>query len=452
MSAFDVDFFVIGGGSGGVRAARIAARHGASVALAEEYRMGGTCVIRGCVPKKLMVYAASFAQSISDARGFGWEVAPPRFNWGVFRGKMLAELDRLEGIYRANLDRSGVAIHDCRASVAGPHEVRLASGETIRARHILIATGGRPFVPDIPGAELGITSNDIFHLDALPKRIVFFGAGYIGCEFACVLRALGSEVHIVNRSEGILRGFDEDIRDQVREEMAARGIRFHFGATPQGLSRDADGITAILSDGSTITADQIVFATGRVPNVEGLGLETLGIGQKPNGAIDVDSWSQTAIPSIFAIGDVTDRIQLTPVAIREGHALADTLFAGAQSRADHDLVASAVFTRPEAGTVGLTETEARTTHDVAIYRTRFRPMYAAFAGQDSRMMMKIVVDKTTDKVLGVHLVGDGAGELIQAVAIAVKMGATKAQFDATVAVHPTAAEELVTLRDPIESA
>ncbi len=439
------DLFVIGGGSGGVRAARIAAGHGAKVGLAEEFRMGGTCVIRGCVPKKLLVYASEFSHSFDLARGYGWSFDDPVFDWAKLSAARATEITRLEGAYRRNLEASGATIFDQRATIAGTHEIKLADGTQIQANHILIATGGRPFVPDVPGRELAITSNEVFDLKTMPKRIAIVGGGYIASEFAGIFNGLGVETHQIYRGDMILRGFDEDLRAHVAEAMVASGINLHLKTDVAQISKGQ----VTLSDGSTLAADQVLYATGRVPNVEGLGLETAGVSQKPNGAIAVDSWSQSNVPSIFAVGDVTDRLQLTPVAIREGHAFADTLFGDKPWRADHETVPTAVFTQPEIGTVGLTETQARETHEIDIYRTSFTPMKDSFAGGGPKMLMKLVVDKATDQVLGAHIAGHGSGELIQAVGIAVKLGATKAQFDATVAVHPTAAEELVTMRQPI---
>ena len=449
--AFDYDLFVIGGGSGGVRAARIAAQHGAQVALAEEYRMGGTCVIRGCVPKKLMVYASRFPEVFSDAAGYGWSTGEAAFDWTRFRDAMHAELTRLEGIYRRNLGAAGVEIFDARATVSGTHDITLSTGQTLSAKHILVATGGAPFVPDLPGRELAITSNEVFHLDKRPKSMIIVGGGFIASEFAGVFNGLGVDVRQVYRSAQILRGFDDDIRNHVHDQMREKGVNIDLNSDVQSLEKNGDSIRAVMKDGATHDVDVVLYATGRKPNTDGLGLAALGVDLKPNGAIVVDGWSQTSVPSIYAVGDVTDRINLTPVAIREGHAFADTVFGGKEVRPDHIDVASAVFTQPQVGTVGMTEAEARAAHDVDIYRTSFGAMYHSFAGNGEKMLMKLVVDKATDRVLGVHIVGDAAAEMIQMAAIAVKMGATKAQFDATVAVHPTAAEELVTMRDPVAS-
>ena len=453
--AFDVDLFVIGGGSGGVRAARIAAAEGgATVALAEESRMGGTCVIRGCVPKKLMVFASAFPRAMEDARAYGWEVSTGGFDWHGFRAKLQAELGRLEGAYRANLDRAGVAIHDTRAVVADPHTVRLADGTTLRARHILLATGGRPFLPEKWRAlrEAGapvLVSDDIFDLPDLPGSILIVGGGYIACEFACILQGLGVEVTQIYRGAQILRGFDGEARGHLAELMRDQGIALHVGTDLLELAQAPGGVRAKTTDGRERSYGAVLFATGRVPNTDGLGLAEAGVRLGRRGEVTVDEWSQTSVPSIYAVGDVTDRIALTPVAIREGHAFADTVFGAKPTRADHDLVASAVFTRPELGSVGLTEEEARAQGPVEVYATSFRAMHVAFAGRSERVMMKLIVAQESRRVLGCHIIADGAGEMIQLAAIAIKMGATKEDFDRTVAVHPTMAEELVTLRSPV---
>lgn len=447
---FDYDLFVIGGGSGGVRAARIAASEGkAKVGLAEQDRMGGTCVIRGCVPKKLMVYASGYPGLMRDARAFGWEVEAGGLDWGRFHGQLAIELDRLEAAYRGGLKSAGVEVHDTRAVVSDAHTVRLAGGQQFRARHILIATGGRPFVPDIPGAELAITSNEVFHLPALPRRMLVVGGGYIACEFACIMNGLGVDVAQYYRGAQILRGFDDEARGHVASAMIANGVAIHCGTDVTALEKIPGGIRAVASDGTTRAFDAVMYATGRQPNSAGLGLEALGVGLSRAGAIVVDDYSQTAVPSIFAVGDVTDRINLTPVAIREGHAFADTVFGGRPTRADHDLVASAVFTQPELGTVGLSEQAAAAQEPIEVYAAAFRPMQSMFAGRADRALMKLVVSQATRRVLGCHIVAPGAGEMIQLAAIAIRMGATKEDFDRTVAVHPTMAEELVTLRQPV---
>ena len=448
MAEFDYDLFVIGGGSGGVRAGRIAAQYGAKVGLAEEYRMGGTCVIRGCVPKKLMVYASSYADILEDAKGYGWTIGDTSFDWATFLAAKDKEIDRLEAIYRKNLGGAGVTSFDARAKLSGTHEVTLSTGEVFSAKHILIAVGGTPFVPDIPGSERIITSNEVFNLKALPNRIAMVGGGYIACEFACIFAGMGAKVDLLYRGEQILRGFDNTVRDHVAHEMRERGITIHLGSDVERIE-GSDEIQVVTKDGKTLTVDQICYATGRIPNTKDLGLEEVGVPMKPNGAIVVDEWSQTAIPSIYAVGDVTDRIALTPVAIREGHAFADTVFGAKPTKADHDCVASAVFTQPEIGTVGLTEEEAREHHKVEIYQSAFRAMIHILPDRQEKMLMKLIVDAETRRVLGVHIVGHGAGEMIQMAGIAVKMKATKEDFDATVAVHPTAAEELVTMRTPL---
>ncbi len=448
--AFDVDLFVIGGGSGGVRAARIAsAEGGAKVALAEESRMGGTCVIRGCVPKKLMVNASALGGAIADAAAYGWQVSAGGFDWPHFRAALEAELNRLEAAYRSTLTNAGVTIHDSRAVVEDAHAVRLASGERMTAKHILIATGGRPFVPDIPGADLAVTSNEMFHLPALPRRALVVGGGYIASEFACILNGLGVEVVQYYRGPQILRGFDDEARDHVAAAMQTAGVAIRCNTGVTRLEKVSGGIRAHATDGSARDFDLVLYATGRVPNSAGLGLEAQGVRIGPRGQVEVDGYSQTSVPSIFAVGDVTDRVNLTPVAIREGHAFADTVFLGRPTKADHELIASAVFTQPELGAVGLTEEEARAAGPVEVYAATFRPMKTLFAGRQDRMLMKLVVAADSRRVLGCHIVGDGAGELIQLAAVAIRMGATKEDFDRTVAVHPTVAEELVTMRKPV---
>lgn len=448
MADFDLDLFVIGGGSGGVRAGRIAAKYGARVAVAEEFRYGGTCVIRGCVPKKLLVYASAFAETFADAAGFGWTLAKPVFDWAALIAAKDREITRLEAAYARNLGAAGAEVLHQRARVIDPHTVELADGSRRTARHILIATGGTPFVPDIPGGRLALTSNDIFDLAQLPKSIVIVGGGYIACEFAGILNGLGVAVTQIYRGDQILRGFDDDVRAHVAGEMRAKGVDLRLGLDVAEILGVPGDLDVRLSCGTVLPVAQVLMATGRVPNTKGLGLEAAGVRLDPNGAVAVDAWSQSSVPSIYAVGDVTDRLALTPVAIREGHAFADTVFGAKPTRADHALVATAVFTQPEIGTIGLSETQARALGPVTIYRSTFRPMAYILAGRDSRMLMKLVVDATTDRVLGVHIVGAGAGEMIQMAAIAVKMGATKADFDRTVAVHPTAAEEMVTMREP----
>lgn len=448
----DVDLFVIGGGSGGVRAARVAAGHGARVMLAEEYRLGGTCVIRGCVPKKLMVYASRFAEEFEDAAGFGWTLGTARFDWGTLKARRDAEIARLEGIYRSLLDGSKVAVADERAVIEDAHTVRLLrSGRRVTADHILIATGGAPSLePPIPGGELAITSNDVFELEEQPERVLVVGGGYIAVEFAGIFAGLGTRTTQLHRGDKLLRGFDEELRDALGEAYARRGIDLALGLTVRRIAREGGELAATLSSGEVRRFDRILVATGRRPHVEGLGLAQVGIEVDAAGAIPVDAWSQTRVPSIWAVGDVTNRANLTPIAIREGHAFADTVFGGRKTAVDHRLIPTAVFSTPEIGTLGLSEEAARRLHgdDVVIYKSTFRPMKATLSGRNERMLMKLVVEGRTDRVLGVHVLGHDAGEIIQMAGIALAMGATKADFDRTVAVHPTASEELVTMRTP----
>jgi glutathione reductase (NADPH) len=451
MADFDTDLFVIGGGSGGVRAARIAAGHGARVMVAEEYRMGGTCVIRGCVPKKLLVYASHFHQDIEDAAGFGWTIPSASFDWPTLIANKDKEIARLEAAYTTNVEKSGARVVKTRAVFEDAHTLRLATGETVRAKYVLIATGGAPnHGPAIPGIEHVISSNEVFHLAALPKRILIQGGGYIALEFACIFAGFGSDVTVVYRGENVLRGFDEDVRTHVRSEMEKDGITILTGCTVRSIDKHGKEFTSHLSNGSSIASDQVMFAIGRHPNVAKLRLEKAGVAVNPdNGGIQVDSFSRTSVPHIYAVGDVTHRINLTPVAIREGHAFADTVFGKRPVRVDHTDIPTAVFCQPEVGTVGLTETEARQQfNNVDIYKASFRPMKATMSGRDTRVLMKLVVDATTDRVVGCHIVGDGAAEMVQILGIAIKMKATKADFDATMALHPTAAEELVTMRTP----
>jgi glutathione reductase (NADPH) len=452
MPQFDYDLFVIGAGSGGVRAARIAASHGARVAVAEEFRVGGTCVIRGCVPKKLYVLASRFADEFRDAAGFGWSVAEPEFSWAKLVAAKEAEISRLERAYSTNLEKSSVATFPTRAVIAGEHTLRLDGGRHVTAAKILVATGGRPVKPAIPGAELGITSNEVFDLPSLPQSMLIWGGGYIGVEFACLLQRLGVKITLVSRREAVLRGFDGDIRRVVTEGMLAAGIEIEVGTNIARIEKDASGAKKVtLANGHVHVVGEVMIATGRRPNTEGLGLETVGVEVNAAGAIAVDDKSRTTAPQIWAVGDVTDRVNLTPVAIREGHAFADTVFGNKPWLADHRLVPSAVFSTPEVGTVGLTEDEARAEcgGGILVFQTSFRAMKATLSGGADRVFMKLVVDKVSDKVRGVHIVGEGAAEMAQLLAISVKMGATKADFDATMPLHPTAAEELVTLRTPV---
>ncbi len=445
------DLFVIGAGSGGVRAARLAAKAGARVAIAEEYRIGGTCVIRGCVPKKLLVYASEFTQSFKDAAGFGWSVENARFDWPTLRDNVQAEVTRLSGLYRKNLDAAGVTIFEQRAVVAGPQSVRLEkSGEAISAERILVATGGHPYRPlELQGQEFAITSNEAFHLGRLPGSIIVCGGGYIAVEFASIFSGLGVETTLLYRGGKILRGFDEDLRDHVQNELARTGVKLVLNATFAELAEAPGGRRcARLSNGATAEAEQVMFAIGREANTGALGLEIVGVRLAKNGAIAVDEFSRTNVPSIFAVGDVTDRINLTPVAIREAVAFVQSEFSGNPMAFDHADVASAVFGRPPIACVGLTETDARAKGKVRIFKSVFRPMKNILAGNEQRTLMKLVVDAANDRVIGVHLAGPEAPELIQVAAIAVKAGLTKAQWDATCAVHPTAAEELVLMGEP----
>ena len=450
MADNDVDLFVIGAGSGGVRAARIASSYGARVMIAEEFRVGGTCVIRGCVPKKLLVYASRFSAEFEDAVGFGWTVPEPTFHWPTLIANKDREIDRLEAAYVTTLERFNVKLIKSRAVLEDANTVRLlSSGAHVRAETILIATGGWPHLgPKIPGIEHVISSNEAFHLNELPKRIVVQGGGYIAVEFACIFAGLGSEVTLVYRGENILRGFDDDLREHLRNEMRGRGIKVTCGHTVDAIEKAGDEFVARLSDGSKITADKVMFAIGRRPNVMGLGTESLNIRLHEHGGIEVDEYSRTSVPNIYAVGDVTNRVNLTPVAIREGHAFADTVYGGKPTPVDHANVPTAVFSEPELGVIGLTEAQAsEQLHHVDVYKTSFRPMKATLAGRNTRCFMKLLVDGITGRVVGCHIAGPDAGELIQLVGVAVNMGATKADFDATMAVHPTAAEELVTMRE-----
>lgn len=451
--SFDYDLFVIGGGSGGVRAARVAAgENGAKVALAEEDRYGGTCVIRGCVPKKLMVFASEFSGMVGDAQAYGWDIQPGAFDWNTFHGKLVTELDRLEGIYRNILKNNGVESFDQRATVVDAHTVELADGTRKTAKHILIATGGRPVVPDFPGSDLAITSNEIFHLPKLPENILIVGGGYIASEFAGIMNGLGVKTTQFYRGEQILRGFDQEARDLICNEMRANGIDVRLGTNVVEMAKDGDKIRVKATDGTEDQFDVVMYATGRAPNADNLGLEAVGVERGRKGEIIVDEYSQTGVPSIYAIGDVTDRVNLTPVAIREGMAFVETVFKGNPTPVDHDLIPTAIFTQPEMGAVGLSEEEAAAQEPVEVYATSFKPMQKAFAGGSDKVMMKLIVSQATRKVLGCHIVAPGAGEMIQLAGIAVKMGATKEDFDRTVAVHPVMAEELVTMRQPVRTA
>jgi glutathione reductase (NADPH) len=451
MTEFDTDLFVIGGGSGGVRAARIAAGHGARVVIAEEYRMGGTCVIRGCVPKKLLVYASHIHQDIEDAAGFGWTIPPTTFDWPTLIANKDREIARLEAAYTTNVEKAGARVIKTRAVFEDAHTIRLATGGTVRSKYVLIATGGAPnHGAAIPGIEHVISSNEVFHLDALPRRILIQGGGYIALEFACIFAGLGSDVTLVYRGDNILRGFDDDVRAHVRGEMEKEGITILTGCTVNKVDKHGKEFTSHLSNGSSIASERVMFAIGRHPNVANLGLEKAGVAiNAKNGGIAVDSFSRTSVPNIYAIGDVTHRVNLTPVAIREGHAFADTVFGKRQVQVDHVDIPTAVFCQPEVGTVGVTQAQARAQFShVDVYKATFRPMKATLSGRDTRVLMKLIVDATSDRVVGCHIVGDGAAEMVQVLGIAIKMKATKADFDSTMALHPTAAEELVTMRTP----
>ncbi|MFZ3483042.1 glutathione-disulfide reductase [Sphingomonas sp. 3-13AW] len=449
MADYDYDLFVIGAGSGGVRAARVSAAHGAKVAVAEEFRVGGTCVIRGCVPKKLLVYGAHFAEDLRDARHFGWDVPDQcAFSWPRLRDNVLSEVDRINKAYTGTLTNHGVEIIEERATVSGAHQVTLASGRTITAARILIAVGARPAVPACPGHEHGITSNEVFHLDAVPRRILIAGAGYIANEFAGIFNEFGSKVTLVNRTDVILRGYEETIRDRLLQISMLKGIDFRFHAEFEGIEKGADGcLTVKMSNHDPITVDCVLFATGRVPNTEGLGLEKAGVELDEKGAIKVDADSKSSCDSIYAVGDVTNRVQLTPVAIREGQAFADTVFGGKPHRVDYENIPSAVFSHPPIAGVGMTEAQARTKlGSVKVYQSDFRPMKNVLAGRNERALYKMICDGDTGRVVGLHMIGPDSPEILQAAAIAVKAGLTKDDFDQTVALHPSMAEELVLMR------
>src|SRR5580658_3257284 len=449
MSDYDVDLFVIGGGSGGVRAARIAAQHGARVMLAEEYRVGGTCVIRGCVPKKLLVYASRFRADFEDAGGYGWTLPRSTFDWSTLIANKDREIARLEAAYTSTLAKAGITIVKSRAVIADAHTVQLTTGERVRAGYILIATGGHPSYGDpIPGIEHAISSNEAFHLPQLPPQVVVQGGGYIALEFAGIFAGLGSHVTVIYRGENILRGFDDDVRAHVRADMEKHGIKVVTGCKIAAIKQTGERFSVQFSNGFHRTADCVMFATGRTPNIAKLGLKETGIEIAENGGIAVDDYSRTSVASIYAIGDVTNRINLTPVAIREGGAFSETVFGGKPTAVDHANVPTAVFSDPEVGAVGLTEAQARARlAQTDVYKAMFKPLKATLSGRDTTVLIKLVVDGLTDRVVGCHIVGEGAAEMIQVATIAVKMGATKADFDSTMALHPTVAEELVTMRN-----
>jgi len=452
MSRYDFDLFVIGGGSGGVRAGRISGGYGAKVAVAEEYRYGGTCVIRGCVPKKLLVYGSHFSHQFEDAAGFGWTVGERSFDWATMIANKDKEIARLEGIYRKLFENAGAKTFDGRATLKDAHTV-LIGDTAVTADKILIATGGAPVKPAVPGAELMITSNEAFHLKEQPKRIVIVGGGYIALEFAGIFNGFGSAVTVLYRGEQVLRGFDEDIRNHLADEIRKSGVDLRCKTDLTKIEKQADGALRVyLTDGSTLDVDAVLAATGRKPNTGGLGLEVIGVNTDAEGAVVVNEYSRSSVENIYAVGDVTNRINLTPVAIREGHCFADTVFGNKPRSPDHDNVPAAVFSQPPVGTIGLSETDARAKYgEVDIYRTSFRPLKATISGRDERVMMKLVVDAKTDRVVGAHMVGEDAGEIMQGIAVAIKAGAKKADFDATIGIHPTAAEEFVTMREKVKA-
>ena len=449
MARYDYDLITIGGGSGGVRASRLAAATGARVALIEEGRLGGTCVNAGCIPKKLFSYAAHFASDFTDAAGYGWDVGARSFDWPRLIANKDREIARLNGVYGRLLDAAGAEVIFARGRLVDGHTVE-AGGRRMSAQHILVATGSRPVVPRVPGAELAITSDQAFHLERLPQRVILVGGGYIAVEFASIFNGLGSRVTLVHRREQMLRGFDDELGSVLAEEMAAHGVTLRLGSQIARIEREKNALAAHLESGEVLAADAVMYATGRAPNTRDMGLEQAGVALSDNGGITADEFFATSVPSVYAIGDAIDRMMLTPVAIAEGAALVQALFKGGPRRMDYENVPTAVFSHPNVGTVGLSETEARSRHAaVQVFKTRFRPLKATLSGSPGRMFMKLVVDPGTDRVLGAHMVGDGAGEIIQGVAIALKCGATKSQFDATIGIHPTSAEEFVTLREPV---
>lgn len=450
------DFFVIGAGSGGVRAARMAAEKGARVGICEDYRVGGTCVIRGCVPKKLLVYASEFSEAFHDAQGFGWAAAAPAFSWPQLIAAKDREIDRLNGLYINTLKNAGVTLHQARGRLLDRHTIELSGPEgvsTISAQHILIATGAWPVLPEIPGISHAITSNEAFYLADLPRRIAIVGGGYIAVEFVGIFNGLGSKVTQLYRGEQILRGFDRDLRDGLAAEMVKKGIDLKLNTNVTAITRLGDTLRLALTSGATLEVDAVMFATGRNPNTRGLGLEAAGVALGKNGAVLVDQYSRSSVENVFAVGDVTDRVALTPVAIKEGAAVAETLYGKGSTVVDYDNIPTAVFSQPEIGTVGLSEEDARHEHgDVDVYKAGFRPMKFTLAGRDERALMKLIVERASERVVGAHMMGPDAAEIIQGVAIALKAGATKADFDATVAVHPSAAEEFVLMREPVARA
>ena len=449
MASYDYDLFVIGGGSGGVRAARIAAGHGARVGLCEESRLGGTCVIRGCIPKKLLVYGSHFPEHFEDAAAYGWDVSVDGFDWHRLIDNKDREIARLEGVYHRLLSDAGVEIVEGRGIVADPHTVEV-EGRRFTAERILVAVGGWPNVPDFPGSEHTITSNETFHLNALPERILVAGGGYIAVEFAGIFNGLGSATTLIYRGPQVLRGFDDDVRAAVDAGMGERGVDFIYDTVIDRIDKSQSGLSVVFSDGRTGEFDQVLMAIGRSPKVRELGLAEAGVSMTDGNAVIVDEYSRSSVPSIWAVGDVTNRINLTPVALMEGHAFADTEFGGMSRPVDHADVPSAVFSQPPVASVGKTEAEARAEHgDVQIFRSQFNPLKHTLTGRRDPMMMKLIVDTASQRVIGCHVVGDDAAEIVQGVAIAIKMGARKSDFDATIGIHPTAAEELVTMRTPV---
>lgn len=450
MSDFDYDLFVIGAGSGGVRAARIAAMHGARVGICEDSRLGGTCVIRGCVPKKLLTYAAHFSEDFEDARAYGWQVPEVSFSWPELIRAKDREIDRLEAVYGRLLIDAGVTLYRARGRLLDSHTVQLDDA-TIRADRILVAAGGHPWVPDFEGREHVITSNEAFHLEDLPPRVVVVGGGYIACEFSGIFNGLGAEVQQVYRGDAVLRGFDHDVRRVLGREMARKGVKFHFESNVERVSPVAGGLQAHLDDGTVLETDCVMYATGRVPNSRGLHLLDAGVEVRADGSIPVDEYSRTNVPNIFAVGDITHRLNLTPVAIHEGHAFADSEFGGRRRPVDHEFVPSAVFSQPPVGTVGFSEHDARYHYgDLDVYRSEFTPMKHSLSGRQEQALMKLIVERGGKRVVGVHMVGPDAPEIVQGFAVAVKSGLTKQEFDATIGIHPTAAEELVTMRNPVQ--
>lgn len=450
MAKFDYDLFVIGAGSGGVRAGRMAAGMGVRVAVAEDRYLGGTCVNVGCVPKKLYVYASHYAESFHEAEGFGLKAESVLFDWPTLRDNKKKEIARLNGIYTRLLENAGCDLIQGRASITGPHEVSV-DGQRYTAERILIATGGWPFIPDLPGREHVITSNEVFDLEQFPQDVIVVGGGYIAVEFAGIFAGLGAHTELIYRGDLFLRGFDREVREFTAQEVAKKGVKLNFNTNIESIKRQSNGrLRATLTDGRTLEADQILYATGRVPNTQGLGLDALGIEQARNGAVKVNEQFQASVPSIYAIGDVIDRVQLTPVALAEGMALVRSLYGEGSPRVDYDLIPTAVFSQPNIGTVGLSEEQAREQYShVKIYRSEFRALKHTLSGSDERTLMKMVVDAETDRVLGLHMVGADAGEIIQGMGVALKAGATKAVFDSTIGIHPTSAEEFVTMREPV---